>query len=136
MARKRRTIRLALARVWAYPLWRSLTSSPSADTVTEDVDWWMRCIGDPDLLQLDKYSQFAYLSGALTEFRTLIHYRLRAAPLALNTVSPMPRSAKGKSSVIVATRDTSPKTAAPVSRTMVAVFARPRAATTGVPTMR
>ena len=43
----------------------------------------MRCIGDADLLALDRYSRFAYLSGALTEFRTLVHYRLRSAPLAL-----------------------------------------------------
>jgi serine O-acetyltransferase len=85
MARDRRTLRLALARVWAYPLWCSVTGSESADAVAEDVDWWMRCIGDANLLELDRYSRFAYLSGALTEFRTLVHYRLRAAwpPLRL-----------------------------------------------------
>jgi serine O-acetyltransferase len=83
MARDRRTIRLAFARVWAYPLWCSVTRSASADAVAEDVDWWMRCIGDAELLGLDRYSRFAYLSGALTEFRTLVHYRLRTAPLAL-----------------------------------------------------
>ena len=83
MARDRRTILLVLARVWAYPLWCSVIRSESADAVTEDVDWWMRCIGDAELLELDRYSRFAYLSGALTEFRTLVHYRLRSAPLAL-----------------------------------------------------
>ena len=82
MARDRRTM-LALARVWAYPLWCSVIHSESADAVVEDVDWWMRCIGDADLLKLDRYSRFAYLSGALAEFRTLVHYRLRSAPLAL-----------------------------------------------------
>src|SRR6185312_11150770 len=82
MARDRRIL-LTLARVWAYPLWCSVIRSESADTVVEDVDWWMRCIGDADLLGLDRYSRFAYLSGALTEFRTLVHYRLRSAPLAL-----------------------------------------------------
>ena len=41
-----------------------------------------------------------------------------------------------KSSAIVATRDTSPNTASPVSRTMMAVFARPSTAMTGVPRMR
>ncbi len=80
MARDRRTIRLALARVWAYPLWCSVIGSESAGAVAEDVDWWMRCIGDAELLGLDPYSRFAYLSGALTEFRTLVHYRLRSAP--------------------------------------------------------
>jgi len=69
--------------VWAYPLWCSVTGSESADAVAEDVDWWMRCIGDANLLELDRYSRFAYLSGALTEFRMLVHYRLRSAPLAL-----------------------------------------------------
>jgi serine O-acetyltransferase len=83
MARDRRRIRLALARVWVYPLWCSVIGSESADAVAEDVDWWMRCIDDAELLALDRYSRFAYLSGALTEFRTLVHYRLRTAPLAL-----------------------------------------------------
>jgi serine O-acetyltransferase len=77
---------LAFARVWAYPLWCSVIRSESADAVAEDVDWWMRCIGDASLLALDRYSRFAYLSGALTEFRTLVHYRLRCAPLALRVL--------------------------------------------------
>jgi serine O-acetyltransferase len=74
---------LTLARVWAYPLWCSVARSESADAVAEDVDWWIRCINDTDLLALDHYSRFAHLSGALTEFRTLVHYRLRSAPLPL-----------------------------------------------------
>lgn len=86
MGRNRRTILLVLARVWAYPLWCSVIRSESADAVTEDVDWWMRCIGDAELLALDRYSRFAYLSGALTEFRTLVHYRLRSAPFVLRVL--------------------------------------------------
>jgi serine O-acetyltransferase len=82
MTRDRRTILLTLARVWAYPLWCSVTRSEAADAVAEDVDWWLRCINDADLLELDRYSRFAYLSGALPEFRTLVHYRLRNAPFA------------------------------------------------------
>ena len=74
---------LAFARIWAYPLWRSVIRSDVAEVVAEDVDWWMRCIDEPDLLALDHYSRFAYLSGALTEFRTLVHYRLRSAPWPL-----------------------------------------------------
>ena len=83
MARDRRTMLLALARVWAYPLWCSVTRSEASDTVAEDVDWWMCCINDADLLKLDRYSRFAYLCGALAEFRTLVHYRLRSAPIAI-----------------------------------------------------
>ena len=86
MARERPAVKLALARVWAYPLWCSVRHSGSADAVAEDVDWWMRCINDPQLSRLDRYSQFAYLSGALTEFRTLVRYRLRAAPLVLRVL--------------------------------------------------
>jgi serine O-acetyltransferase len=85
-ARDQRRVLLKFARVWAYPLWRSATRSASADAVAEDIDWWMRCINDAELLELDRYSQFAYLSGALTEFRTLVHYRLRSAPMALRLV--------------------------------------------------
>jgi len=86
MARDRRTIRLALARVWAYPLWCGVIGSESAGAVAEDVDWWMHCIGDAELLGLDRYSRFAYLSGALSEFRTLVHYRLRSAPLVIRVL--------------------------------------------------
>jgi serine O-acetyltransferase len=81
MARDRRTVLLAFARIWAYPLWRSVIRWDRARDVVEDVDWWMSCIGDAELLALDRYSRFAYLSGALTEFRTLVHYRLRTSPL-------------------------------------------------------
>lgn len=83
MATVRRKVLLALARVWAYPLWCSVPRSDSADAIAEDVDWWIRCINDADLLELDRYSRFAYLLGTLAEFRTLVHYRLRSAPMAL-----------------------------------------------------
>jgi hypothetical protein len=43
----------------------------------------MRCLKIEELRQLDRYSQFAYLSGALPEFRALVHYHLRTAPLIL-----------------------------------------------------
>jgi serine O-acetyltransferase len=86
MTRDRRTQLVALARIWAYPLWCSVIHSEAGDTVAEDVDWWMRCINHPDLLALDRYSRFAYLAGALTEFRTLVHYRLRSAPTVLRLV--------------------------------------------------
>jgi serine O-acetyltransferase len=83
MARNRRAMLLVFARIWAYPLWCSVTRSEAADSVSEDVDWWVRCINDANLLALDRYSRFAYLTGALAEFRTLVHYRLRSAPIAL-----------------------------------------------------
>ena len=86
MARDRRRILLAFARVWAYPLWFRVLRSESADSVLADVDWWMRCINHTELLRLDRYSQFAYLSGALPEFRSLLHYRLRSTPFPLRVV--------------------------------------------------
>ncbi|HEY7052896.1 MAG TPA: serine acetyltransferase [Mycobacterium sp.] len=83
MTRDRRATLLVFARIWAYPLWCCVTRSKAADTVSEDVGWWMRCIDDANLLALDQYSRFAYLTGALAEFRTLVHFRLRSAPIAL-----------------------------------------------------
>jgi serine O-acetyltransferase len=83
MARDKRRVLLVFARIWAYPLWCSVTRSEAADVVAADVDWWMRCIDDADLRALDRYSRFAYLAGALTEFRTLVHYRLRSSPIGL-----------------------------------------------------
>jgi len=89
MARDRLPVLLAFARVWAYPLWCSVIRSESAEAVMEDVDWWMRCINDDQLIRLDQYSRFAYLSGALKEFRTLVHYRLRSVPLPLRLLLRM-----------------------------------------------
>lgn len=83
MARNRRAILLSFARVWAYPLWRSIVIWDAAGAVFQDVDWWVQCIDDEQLLGLDRYSRFAYLTGALPEFRTLAHYRLRSAPAVI-----------------------------------------------------
>jgi serine O-acetyltransferase len=76
---------MVLARIWAYPLWCTAKRSSSAQDVAEDVEWWSRCINDKTLLALDPYARFAYFTGALTEFRTLMHYRLRRtrAPLRI-----------------------------------------------------
>jgi serine O-acetyltransferase len=76
-----RTKLLAAAKVWAYPLWWSVTRSAAADAALEDVSWWAKCINDEELLGLDRYSQFAYFAGALPEFRAVMHYRLRSSPL-------------------------------------------------------
>ena len=83
MERDGRKVLLAFARIWAYPLWRSVIGSKAANDVVQDIDFWMTCIGDRELLALDRYSRFAYLSGALKEFRTLVHYRLRSSPWPL-----------------------------------------------------
>jgi serine O-acetyltransferase len=80
VTRRHKPILLALARIWAYPLWWCVNQSKSATAIAEDVDWWARCINDEGLLALDRYARFAYFSGALPEFRTLVHYRLRCMP--------------------------------------------------------
>ncbi|MFD4179661.1 serine O-acetyltransferase [Rhodococcus sp. NPDC058514] len=73
----RRARLLRVARVWAFPLWWAVTHSDESDAVAVDIDWWIECIDADDLTELDRYSRFAYLAGALTEFRTLVHFRLR-----------------------------------------------------------
>ncbi|MFE3189502.1 serine acetyltransferase [Nocardia sp. NPDC059240] len=74
MASEHWAVRLRVARVLVYPLWRGVASIAE---VRADIAWWVRCIDAPKLLVLDEYSRFAYLAGALPEFRTLVHYRLR-----------------------------------------------------------
>jgi serine O-acetyltransferase len=78
-----RTKLLAAAKVWAYPLWWSVMHSAGADAAREDVDWWAKCINNAELLSLDQYSRFAYFAGALPEFRSVMHYRLRSSPWPL-----------------------------------------------------
>lgn len=83
MALNGRTKLLAAAKIWAYPLWWSVMRSESAAAARVDVDWWAECIDSEELLELDRFSRFAFFSGALPEFRALMHYRLRSAPLPL-----------------------------------------------------
>lgn len=86
MESNRRAVLITFARVWAYPLWWTVVRYDAAGDVIADVDWWIQCINCPDLTRLDRYSRFAYLAGALAEFRTLVHYRLRSVPLLLRGV--------------------------------------------------
>ena len=82
MALNGRTKLLVLAKMWAYPLWWSVMQSASADAAREDVDWWAKCINNEELINLDAFSKFAYFTGALPDFRALMHYRLRSLALA------------------------------------------------------
>lgn len=74
---------LPIAKVWAYPLWFFAMRAPAADDIIEDIDWWVECIDSDELRPLDRYSRFAFMAGALNEFRTVLHYRLRSSPLPL-----------------------------------------------------
>ena len=64
MARDKRTVLLAFARVWAHPLWYRVTRSEPAAAVAEDVDRDKNWINDAGLLKLDHHSPFAHLIGA------------------------------------------------------------------------
>lgn len=76
-----------LARVWAFPLWFVAMRSSARDDILADVDWWVECLKDEQLAGLDPATRFAFFAGALPEFRTLVHYRLRsAAPLPVRVV--------------------------------------------------
>jgi serine O-acetyltransferase len=77
MASYRSPAQLTLARVWSYPLWFVAMRSKSRDVILTDVDWWVECLKDENLAALDTYTQFAFFTGALKEFRSLVHYRLR-----------------------------------------------------------
>ncbi|SDE15508.1 serine O-acetyltransferase [Rhodococcus tukisamuensis] len=82
----RRAVLIRAARIWACPLWWAVKRSGMSATVALDVDRWLDCIGSQALLELDRYARFAYLAGALPEFRTLVHYRLRPAHPVLRFV--------------------------------------------------
>ena len=47
-----------------YLLWCCVVRSESADAVAEDVDWWIRCVGDAELLGLDPSRPPAFMSRA------------------------------------------------------------------------
>lgn len=99
MAPARPRILFRLARIWAYPLWRVAMRSSARQDILADVDWWVECIRDEQLAALDTPTRFAYFTGALPEFRTLVHYRLRgASPLPVRVL--MRRLYKGQEAII------------------------------------
>jgi serine O-acetyltransferase len=99
MTARRSSALLTLARVWAYPLWVVAMRSKSRADIVADVNWWVECLKDDQLAALDTATRFAYFSGALPEFRTLVHYRLRgASPLPIRML--MRRLYKGQEGVI------------------------------------
>lgn len=82
----RKALLIRLARVWARPLWWGVSRSVNAGIVEQDVDRWIECIGNDALVPLDGFSRFAYLAGALPEFRNVVHFRLRPSPTAVRVV--------------------------------------------------
>lgn len=95
----RRSVLFKLARLWSFPLWWTAIKSRARDDILADVDWWVECLKDEQLAALDTATRFAFFTGALPEFRTLVHYRLRGAtPLPLRAL--MKRLYKGQDAVI------------------------------------
>lgn len=96
-----------MARVFAYPLWSVAMRSKSKDVILTDVDWWVECLKDESLAALDTYTQFAFFTGALPEFRTLVHYRLRTGtPIPLRLL--MKRLYKGQDGLLLEPRSIGP----------------------------
>ena len=83
MAARRPPILFTLARVWVFPLWVAAMRSSSREDILADVDWWVECLKDEQLAELNPAMRFAFFAGALPEFRTLLHYRLSSG-------SPLP----------------------------------------------
>lgn len=95
----RPAILLKLARIWAYPLWTAAMRSASRDDILADVDWWVECLKDENLAVLDTQTRFSFFTGALPEFRTLVHYRLeKGSPLPVRLL--LRRVYKGQEAVI------------------------------------
>lgn len=99
MAPPRPPILFTFARLFAYPLWVAAMRSTSREDILADVDWWVECLKDDQLAALNPATRFAFFTGALPEFRTLVHYRLRnASPLPVRML--LRKLYKGQEAVI------------------------------------
>lgn len=74
------------ATVWAWPLWLGVCAASAVPTVRRDVERWTECVAVDAITQLSPYRQFARFAGSLPEFRSLVHYRIAAAPLPVRLV--------------------------------------------------
>lgn len=77
------------ARLWAYPLWLGVLQAKAESIVKRDVQRWTECVEVDAIARLTPYSQFARFAGSLPEFRSLVHYRISAAPLPLRLLLKM-----------------------------------------------
>jgi serine O-acetyltransferase len=82
----RKRVLLALARIWSAPLFWWSGRSANSGTIRIDVDRWIECLGNEALSTMDYRDGFAYLSGALPEFRTAVHLRLTDLPLPVRWI--------------------------------------------------
>lgn len=83
---RRDRILLIGASVYAFPLWLGVRAAKAEATMLCDVARWTECVKVDAISQLTPYQQFARFAGSLPEFRTLVHYRSRRAPLPLRLV--------------------------------------------------
>ena len=73
--------------------------SPARHDILADVDWWVECLKDENLAAMDTRTRFCFFTDALSELRTLVHYRLRGtSPLPVRLL--MRRLYKGQEAVI------------------------------------
>jgi serine O-acetyltransferase len=82
----RKRFLLSLARVWSAPLFWWAGRSANSDTIRIDVNRWIECLGNDSLVPMNYRDRFAYLSGALPEFRTVVHIRIADLPLPVRLV--------------------------------------------------
>ncbi|MDQ1181963.1 MULTISPECIES: serine O-acetyltransferase [unclassified Rhodococcus (in: high G+C Gram-positive bacteria)] len=71
---------LIAARIYSAALRAAVDAYVPSDVVTSDVDRAIVSVAVPSLLGLTARDRFAYLVGALPEFRSVVHLRLAAAP--------------------------------------------------------
>ncbi|MET0929229.1 MAG: hypothetical protein ABWX74_06910 [Aeromicrobium sp.] len=74
---------LLLAGFWSAPLWWAVGHSSRRDIVRSEIARWVDCLGNPALEPLDERARFAYLAGALPEFRYVVHLRIADLPAPL-----------------------------------------------------
>lgn len=71
------------AKAYAYPLWLGVHIAKAMPTMSRDVERWTECVRVDAISASTPYEQFARFTGSLPEFRSLVHYRIQAAPLVL-----------------------------------------------------
>lgn len=66
---------------WSIPLLRMVDAAGASEVVSYDVRRWHGCLGLPE--DGNDAARFANLVGNFPEFRSLVHYRIRALPALL-----------------------------------------------------
>lgn len=95
-----------VSRIYVRPLWWIVARYGFTDQINYEVNRWIGCLDIDCMAEASELDRFVYLVSKFGEFRTYLHYRLRALPSPLRVISK--RLWPGEKSLFIAAANIGP----------------------------